>query len=331
MLSLYLSLLDTEEEKSKLEKLYYEYRELMKYIALGILNDEYTAEDAVHNAFIKLTRHLKGIEEIKNHKTKSFIVIIIKSVSLDMLKKEKKNKPAEMHLYDNELWISFPELGLINIYNKNNFNLLDYIDLGTDVYSFDKYNNYIFYAQENDRVFLKRYDITTKNNQTILEIFGEETSAAQQFYEPAILVDKNTSSLYVAETNMSSCKLYAYNIDTMEKIGVFESAPSWGYHGFPNYVRKILLVDGYIFWFAFKIDPKVWWKPRAEFTESLGILYIGKHYSATTHGIFDSTNGKKVVSFRENLSPFVNTYKFSITKCNNIMIADGDNIYIFYG
>lgn len=91
MLSFYLSLVETEEERSKLEKLYYEYKELMKYVALDILKDNGYADDAVHEAFIKLTRHLKGINEIKCHKTKTFIVIIIRSVSLDMLEKEKRN------------------------------------------------------------------------------------------------------------------------------------------------------------------------------------------------------------------------------------------------
>ena len=92
MLLFYLSLVETQEEKSKLEKLYYEYKGLMKRIALDILKDEDNADDAVHEAFIKLTRHLKGIDEIQCHKTKSFIVIIIRSVSLDMLDKEKRNK-----------------------------------------------------------------------------------------------------------------------------------------------------------------------------------------------------------------------------------------------
>ena len=55
MLLYYLSLVDTEEEKSKLENLYYEYKALMKYIAFNILGDNGLAEDAVHEAFIKLT------------------------------------------------------------------------------------------------------------------------------------------------------------------------------------------------------------------------------------------------------------------------------------
>lgn len=92
MLLYYLSLVDTEEEKSKLENLYYEYKALMKYIAFNILGDNGLAEDAVHEAFIKLTRHLDGIGEIKSLKTKAFIVIIIRCVALDMLDKKKRNK-----------------------------------------------------------------------------------------------------------------------------------------------------------------------------------------------------------------------------------------------
>ena len=89
MLLFYMSLIDENKDKDKFEKIYYKYNRLMKYIAFNILNDEYLAEDATHEAFIKLTRYLKKIEEIDCPKTKSFIVIIIRSVSLDILKKEK--------------------------------------------------------------------------------------------------------------------------------------------------------------------------------------------------------------------------------------------------
>lgn len=90
MLPFYLSLIDTEEEKSKFEKIYYDYRALMKYIAFDILKDEQLAEDAVHNAFIKLTNYLDKIDENDCHKTKGFIVIVIESVAKDMYRKRKR-------------------------------------------------------------------------------------------------------------------------------------------------------------------------------------------------------------------------------------------------
>ena len=111
LLLFYLSLIENEEEKSKLEKLYYEYKKLMKYIAFEILDNNELAEDAVHEAFIKLTRHLKGIEEIKCHKTKAFIVIVIRSVCFDMLEKEKHYKHSSL----TDITISVPDGVLENL------------------------------------------------------------------------------------------------------------------------------------------------------------------------------------------------------------------------
>ena len=78
MLLFYLSLLETEEEQSKFEKLYYRYNALMKYIAFEILRDDGMAEDAVHDAFVKLSRHLDTIDDVADSKTAGFIIILIK-------------------------------------------------------------------------------------------------------------------------------------------------------------------------------------------------------------------------------------------------------------
>lgn len=92
MLLLYLSTIDTPEDKSKFELLYETYRRLMKYIALDILNDETLAEDAVHDAFVKIIPHLQKFDDIACRKTKRYIVNVIKSVSIDMYNKIKRRK-----------------------------------------------------------------------------------------------------------------------------------------------------------------------------------------------------------------------------------------------
>lgn len=102
MLWFYLSLLDTPEKKSKLEKIYYEYRKPMLYIAHDILHDYDKAEDAVQQGFLKIISHLDKIEDISCHKTKSFIVLIIRCISLDMLRKE--NKRMEVYNEDIPEW-----------------------------------------------------------------------------------------------------------------------------------------------------------------------------------------------------------------------------------
>lgn len=90
MLMMCLSLVDTPEEKSKFKQLYDKYRNLMFFCAREILKDDGLAEDAVQEAFIKLTKYLKKINDIECNKTKHFIVIIVESTSKDIYRREKK-------------------------------------------------------------------------------------------------------------------------------------------------------------------------------------------------------------------------------------------------
>lgn len=80
-----------EEDKSKFEQLYLEYRQLMFYIANQILKDEKLAEDAVHNAFVKLINYIDRIDSINCHRTKGFLVIIVRSISINLYNERKKD------------------------------------------------------------------------------------------------------------------------------------------------------------------------------------------------------------------------------------------------
>ena len=120
MLLFYLSLIESAEDKSKFERLYYDYRKLMKHIATEMLNDEFLAEDAVHEAFIKLTRHISGVDESDSHKTKAFIVIIIKSVCLDMIRKDKQDKSFSLEEIDRMGYVdddSFKKIEVEDVYS----------------------------------------------------------------------------------------------------------------------------------------------------------------------------------------------------------------------
>lgn len=90
MLLLYLSTIDSDESKDKFESLYLKYRKHMKHIALKILGDEHLADDAVHNAFIKIISNLHKFNEIDCQETRNLIVIIIRSVSIDMYRKRNR-------------------------------------------------------------------------------------------------------------------------------------------------------------------------------------------------------------------------------------------------
>lgn len=86
---IYLSLIDSEEDKSKFEQLYLSYRHVMHYVAKGILKNHHIAEDAVHEAFILIAKNIYKISDVSCPQTKGFVVIVVRNVSLTMLSKEK--------------------------------------------------------------------------------------------------------------------------------------------------------------------------------------------------------------------------------------------------
>ena len=110
---IYLSLLDSEEEISKFELIYSTYKKQMYYTANNILKDSHLAEDAVHNAFLRIINNLEKIEDVNSHKTKGLIVIIVKNVSIDIYRKNKKER-------DNTIFID--DLDDINGYDEINKN-----------------------------------------------------------------------------------------------------------------------------------------------------------------------------------------------------------------
>jgi len=91
MLVIYLSMLNGQEDKNKFELLYEKYRKLMFYIDNQILNDEYLAEDAVHQTFIEILKNLDKIDDVFCHKTKNFIVIMVRNTAINMYNRRKRN------------------------------------------------------------------------------------------------------------------------------------------------------------------------------------------------------------------------------------------------
>ena len=49
---LYMAMIESEEDRSKFEIIFYEYRDLMYSVAKKILHDDRDAEDAVQEAFL---------------------------------------------------------------------------------------------------------------------------------------------------------------------------------------------------------------------------------------------------------------------------------------
>ena len=56
LLSIYISMLDTEQERQKMTDLYEEHKYALLNYAMTILRNQDMAEDAVHNAFISIIK-----------------------------------------------------------------------------------------------------------------------------------------------------------------------------------------------------------------------------------------------------------------------------------
>ena len=78
MLFMYLSMLETEDERFAFEKLYEKARHTCLHVALAITKNQAMAEDAIHNAFLYAIKNKEKIFALPCGKLKSYIVLITK-------------------------------------------------------------------------------------------------------------------------------------------------------------------------------------------------------------------------------------------------------------
>lgn len=88
---IFLQAIKNENDRNKAKDIYLAYKNTMFYVARGILHDFCLAEDAVSQALIKIINNLHLISDIDCNKTRGLVVIIVRNVSIDMLK-HIKNK-----------------------------------------------------------------------------------------------------------------------------------------------------------------------------------------------------------------------------------------------
>ncbi len=91
MLSFYLSAVETEEERSLITKLYTEYEQKMYGAAYAILQNKHNAEDAVHEAFLRIINRISEISIHNERKTEALLIIIVRNIAFDMYDKNKRN------------------------------------------------------------------------------------------------------------------------------------------------------------------------------------------------------------------------------------------------
>lgn len=99
MLAIYLSMIDSQEDKTIFKRLYDKYVNLMFHTAYKILGNQQDAEDAVSEAFLRIAKNFSKIEKNICPKTANQFVIIVRNISIDIYRKNKRKKAIS--LYDN--------------------------------------------------------------------------------------------------------------------------------------------------------------------------------------------------------------------------------------
>lgn len=72
----------------KLERIYRKYASKMMNSALEILKDRALAEDAVHNAFLKLPKNLYKLDEANEKSTTAYLIVSAKNAARSIYKKQ---------------------------------------------------------------------------------------------------------------------------------------------------------------------------------------------------------------------------------------------------
>ena len=96
MLSVYLMMIDNSDDRVKFEKVYKSFKNIMLNRAYEIVKERQLAEDAVHNAFLKIINNLPKIYDADSNETKWYVIVIVTNEAKKIYNKENKILKAEL-------------------------------------------------------------------------------------------------------------------------------------------------------------------------------------------------------------------------------------------
>lgn len=91
---------EKQKRDQKFTNLFLKYKSLMFWTANDVLNDEYLAEDAVQEAFLKLLRHIDQIGPVHSAEAKRYVSAAARTVAIDRYRKRTSGAAKEMFAED---------------------------------------------------------------------------------------------------------------------------------------------------------------------------------------------------------------------------------------
>lgn len=96
---------DTE----KLEALYLLYEKPLYRIAFAVLHQHEQAEDAVHDAFCKVMRHIRKLGAPDAPETKAYMISVIRSTAFNQYRKNERENAHTVRISEETVQIADPE------------------------------------------------------------------------------------------------------------------------------------------------------------------------------------------------------------------------------
>lgn len=79
-------------DADKIAALYHLYEQAMYYEARAILHDDHQAEDAVHEAFVRLIRKRSRIGDPASDRTRAYVQRTLRSTAIDLYRKNRRER-----------------------------------------------------------------------------------------------------------------------------------------------------------------------------------------------------------------------------------------------
>lgn len=271
-----------------------------EYAINGIITDWIAENDLVYTVFRNVNRY----------------VIFDTNTGEIVLDKPLSGRPGKIRKYGNDMWISFPDLRCIKVYDARSFSLKNTIQVKKSVHAFDVYQDYLFFAEDDQHVQVFRYNL---KNSDIINI-GPTTWAT--FYEADIFINGEHGLVYIGESGSTGSVLYCYDMETLELKSKYKKDN----YGYTNWRRRMYLLDNSIYWGEFQLNALDVSQVEAQYTgsNSAGIIYVDDYFVVTTGGIYLRETCEHLLE--ENFNSIYTA--IVITKSGNILMTENERLYI---
>ena len=95
MLALYVVAMDEDCDRELFSLVYGQFYNRMMRVARQILPTQAQAEDAVHDAFLKIIQHFDDLKAVPEERRIYWVVTVTKNAALDLLRKEGRDLPMD--------------------------------------------------------------------------------------------------------------------------------------------------------------------------------------------------------------------------------------------